>query len=97
MPAMTDKPSLILNNGVVYEDSQCGYADHNLWCWIKGSSLNEVFAAFSDPENTKVIRFLYGDTEETYTGFTEIVLIRKSEFTVDVRLVRKTGDQDGVV
>ncbi len=81
---------LILNDGTELEESQCGYAEHRLWCYIKGLTLAEAFAVFSDPEKTQTIRFQYGSVTDTYIGFTEIDLIRKSELTVDVRLTGGT-------
>ena len=91
---MTENPTLILKDGTRLEKSECGYADHTLWCYIRELTLAEVFAAFSDPEKTEEIRFLYGDTEEIYIGFTELNLIRKSEFSVDVRL---TGENTEII
>lgn len=84
----TDTPHLLLADGTILENSTCGYAEHNLWCYVKGLTFAEAFTVFSNPEKTKIIKFIYGDNEDTYDGFTEINLIKSSEFTVDVRLVR---------
>jgi hypothetical protein len=92
--AMTEIPTLVLNDGMRLENSECGYANHMLWCYVKDYTLAEVFSAFSNPEKTEEIQFLYGDTEEIYIGFTELNLIRKSEFTVDVRL---TGEDTKII
>jgi hypothetical protein len=85
-----ETPTLILKDGTVLEGSECGYADHNLWCYIKNLSLTETFAVFSDPSKTETIIFRYGNTEEKYVGFTNLDIVHKKEFTVDVRL---TGGQ----
>ena len=85
---MVEKPRVTLNDGTIFEDSQCGYAEHTLWLWLKGITFAQAFAAFSDPEKTKTILFQYGNQEETYTGFTEINLIQKSESTIDVRMIK---------
>ena len=79
---------LILKDNTVLEGSECGYANNHLWCWVKGISMAEAFAIFSDPNKTSEIRFQYGSTEDTYTGFTKLTLVQESEFTTDVRLVR---------
>ncbi len=83
-----------LNNGTIFEDSDCGYADRKLWCFIKGISFGEAYAAFSDPESTKEIRFLYGNVEEIYKGFTDLDIIRKSEFTIDIRLIGENTSRE---
>lgn len=81
-----EKPVVVLADGTRLEESQCGYADHHLWCYVKGLSFPEVFAVFSNPEKTSEIRFRYGTQEEIYTGFTQLDIIKRSEFTIDVRL-----------
>lgn len=85
-----EKPVVVLADGTRLEESQCGYANHHLWCYVKGLSFQEVFAVFSDPEKTIDIRFRYGTQEEVYIGFTEVDIIKRSEFTIDVRLIGGT-------
>ena len=75
---MTEGRELIMNDGTVYSDSECGYADHQLWCYVKNSNLTDVFAVFSDSSKTEKIIFRYGSTEEIYTGFTALNLIKVS-------------------
>lgn len=83
----TREPSLILADGTVLMNSECGYADHKLHCWVKDLNLAQVFELFSNPELTKEIRFVLGDhVFETYYDFTEIYLIRKMEDYIDIRL-----------
>lgn len=78
---------IILADGTELPDSECGYADHTLWCYIKNKSMGEVFGMFSDPEKTSYIHSIFGSQEREYVGFTELNLIQQSEFTVDVRLL----------
>lgn len=78
---------LVLNDGTVFEDGECGYAEHTLWCYVKNCTMAEAFAVFSDPNKTQEIKFIYGTKEVTYVGFTEMNLIKVSEFTIDIRLV----------
>ena len=81
---------LILSDGRVLDNCECGYYNKTLWCYLKGYSFNDAFQFFSDPENFKTIIFEYG-TESyrrqiTYNGLISLIAIEKREFTVDVRL-----------
>ena len=91
--ADAEERSLIMKDGTILTDSQCGYADHTLWCYVKGLTMSEAFAMFSDPEKTgKIIfRYSYG-VEEVYEGFTEMISINKREFTIDICLVKGTEE-----
>lgn len=84
--AYTETPVLILKDGTELEGSECGYAEHHLWCYIKGMSFGDAFAVFSDPTKTEEMVFKYGSREEKYVGFTDLDVIQKREFTIDVRL-----------
>lgn len=82
---------LILKDGTEYADSDCGYAGGFLWCWTSSTSFPQVFADFSDPSKTEEIRWIHGNKETVYYGFTEIDTIRRGEnepgvFTIDVRM-----------
>ena len=82
---------LILKDGTTYNDSDCGYADRRIWCWIKNATFAQVFADFSDPEKTAEIRRVSGYSTTVYSGFTDMDVIRKTEYepgkyTIDVRL-----------
>lgn len=84
---MANGRRLIMGDGTVFEEGECGYAEHQLWCWIKNITFAEAFAVFSNPFKTNTIRFIHSNIEEIYTGFTTINIIKQSEFTVDIRLV----------
>lgn len=94
---MTTRPYLKLKDGTELPGGECGYAEHILWCFVKGLTMPEVFAVFSDPAKTGEITFYYGTTEDKYVGFTELNVVRKSEYTIDVQLtggVRQERDED---
>ena len=91
---MVSNPRLTMHDGTVLERSECGYAEHKLWCWIKDKSMVEAFAVFSDPTKTSAILFEYGTQKILYKGFTEIEIIRKSEFTIDICL---TGENTEII
>ena len=95
MAEIVEVPSLVLADGTVLEGSRCGYAEHHLWCYVTGLTMMEAFAVFSNPEKTRTIKFLYGTVEEVYEGFTEMNVIKVSEFTVDIRLVRPNAETGG--
>lgn len=83
---MIAKPKLILADGTLLEESDCGYFDHELHCWIRKMDMTGAFLMFSDSERTKTIHYLYLGTEEVYDGFTQIVLVRQMEDYVEIRL-----------
>ena len=84
---MISTPHIVLADGMVLEDSECGYAEHTLWCMLKNMTFAEAFAVFSDTAKTSRIEYTLLNKKYTYIGFTELTLIQQSEFTVDVRLI----------
>lgn len=91
---MNSTRSIILADGTVLEDSECGYAERTLWCMLKGMTFAEVFAVFSDTAKTSRIEYILLNKKYTFIGFTELTLIQQSEFTVDVRL---TGESTEII
>ena len=81
---------LILADGKVLNDCECGYSNRNLWCFLKGIPFGEAFQYFSSPDKFKTITFViqFGDIIDKikYTGFEQVTAVQQSEFTVDVRL-----------
>lgn len=83
---------LILNPGadeIVLEGSEAGYADGVLWLYIQGQTLAQAFAILSDPANTAVIRFEYGEMEKVYEGFTSITALLDRDGEVAAALKRE--------
>ena len=88
--------SLQLADGTILEDSSCGFADKTIWCWIKGRTMADCFALFSDPEKTKTISMMYHASGYRYKGFTDMQVIRKGmdalgRETVDIKLAVPDG------
>ena len=83
---MVANPRTILGDGTILEETECGYSKMGLWCFVKNLDIIQTFALFSDLAKTRIVRFQYGDTEEIYTGYTDIDLIRRNTDTTDVRL-----------
>ena len=83
--------AIILGDGTVLENSHCGYADRDLWCFVKGKEMAECFQIFSDTEKTSVIQCHILSKKYQYTGFTELLLVKKSDSTVDIRLTWPEG------
>lgn len=86
---MNSTPNIVLADGTVLEDSECGYADYTLWCYVKGKTISEVFELFIDPKKTSHISYVHNGNHDDYEGFTKLNLIKQSEFTVDVRMVKE--------
>ena len=63
---------LILNDTVTIEDGLAGYADGFLWCYFTGYTLQEAATIFFKPANTEKIEFQYGESSDTYEGYTTV-------------------------
>lgn len=87
---MIDIRRLILADGTVLENCECGYSSRNLWCFLKDIPFGEAFQYFSSPEkfSTVIFEMTFGDITDriTYSGFQEITAVQQSENSVDVRL-----------
>lgn len=94
--AITINKQTILGDGTVLENTYCGYAERSLWCWVSGKTLSECAQLFSDPYRTSVITSYYFNNGYIYRGFTDLLLIQKSENTVDVRLTWPEGGEHSV-
>lgn len=80
---------LILNPGadeIILEGSEAGYADGVLWLYIQGQTLAQTFALLSDPANTAVIRYEYGEMEKVYEGFTRLTALMERDGEVAAAL-----------
>lgn len=81
---------LILKDGTILDDCECGYTARNLWCFLNGVSFAEAFQYFSKPENyeTVVFELTFGDITDqfTYTGIERMTAIQQNSKTLDVRL-----------
>ena len=94
-----EKDRLILADGITsLHNSRCGYAERDLWCWIKGDekdNLNLIFRLFTDPSMTREITYrgAYSRRGIRYKGFTEFLLIKKGEDSIDVRLTWPEGGE----
>ena len=83
---------LILNPGeneIVLEGSEAGYADGVLWLYIQGQTLAQTFALLSDPGNTAVIVFEYGEMEDVYEGFTRLTTLIERDGEVSASLTKE--------
>ena len=83
--------SLILNDGTVLEDCECGYYDKSLWCTLKGGiTFAEAFQYFSTPNKFKTVTFVlkFGEVIDKikYSGFEEVTAVLQHEDSVEVRL-----------
>lgn len=94
---------LKLKDGTIYTDGDCGYADGRLWCWLKQTNFAQAFADFSNPAKTGEIHLFHGTHETIYSGFTELDVIKRSEYepghySIDIRLAgESTGIEERVI
>lgn len=96
MPENNEVRRIILADGTVLDESECGYADKRLWCYLKKLTLNQAFQIFSDPEKTNKIIFEYGyvdsPVQEEYLDFVDLISINKRELTIDVCLEKEVAE-----
>lgn len=84
---------LILNNDIILEDCEAGYADGFLWCFLIGYTIQQAATMFLDAENTGHIEFQYGEMSDSYEGFTNCTrIMAEADGRVSVCLVR--GDEN---
>lgn len=82
---------LILADGTVLNDCECGYYDDSLWCYLKNVPLTDVFRYFSIPENYYTVIFEFGTTylyrRIKYSGFTKLKSINVNKDSIEVSVV----------
>ncbi len=69
---------LIMADDTVIENGRAGETEGRLWCIFPGTMM-DAFGIFFNPAKTSVIRFQYGDMEESWEGYTNCTNI----FTMD--------------
>lgn len=82
---------LTFANDVILGDSECGFYEDTLWCYISGRPLLEVVQLFSKPENFNKVIFEFGTSSLfrriTYTGFVKLKSIEIAANTINVCIV----------
>ena len=97
--AVAIEKSITLGDGTILENSYCGYDPNNnryLWCYVSDKSMMECMRLFSDPYKTAAITSYYFVKGYIYRGFTELLLVQKSNDTVDIRLTWPEGAEHSV-
>lgn len=87
-----DGRRLIMNPGptqIELPGSDAGYAEGVLWLYIRGQSLAQAFAVLSDPANTAVIRYEYGEMSDVYEGFTHLTALMERDGEVSAALKKE--------
>ena len=83
---------LILNPGpnqIELPGSEAGYAEGVLWMYLRGLTLAQAFVVLSDPANTAVIRYEYGEMEDVFEGFTRLTALMEREGEVSAALTKE--------
>ena len=82
---------LVLKDGTVLNNCSCGYANKELWCFLKDRTLFDAIQLFSGPEKFQTIVYEFGIpinyTRITYMSITGVVTFDQQETQTDVRLV----------
>lgn len=90
-----DGRRLILNPGpnqIELPGSEAGYAEGVLWLYLRGLTLAQAFAVLSDPANTAVIRYEYGEMEDIFEGFKHLTTLMEREGEVSAALKKESAD-----
>lgn len=61
---------LVLNDGTTIENGTAGYSKGFLWLYFSGYTMPQIAMLFCDPTKTARIVFQFGESENTYEGFT---------------------------
>ena len=78
-----------MNDGTVWEGSECGYAQGFLWLFLHGIGIREAGPVVLDPEATEKIVFEYGEMQDEYNGYTCVKVIRDDDDGCSVCLTRE--------
>lgn len=80
---------LILNDGTVWEGSECGWAQGFLWLFLHGIGIEEAEPVIRNPEATEKIVFEYGEMRDEYDGYTRVKVIQEEDYGCSVCLTRE--------
>ena len=92
MPEAKTGRRLMLNDGTTIENGDAGYSSGYLWMWVPEMTMPEAASIFFDPEKTALIRFQYGDMEDTYEGYTMCTHLSTTDGTLSVCMKKGAGN-----
>ena len=82
---------LTLNDGTVLENSSA-ILNGDLFLYMNGHGLQEVFNLLINPDNTTVIIFTQVNGEEiTFTGFSRLISVRDEDNGLITAVLRKNA------
>lgn len=76
-------------------ESECGYSDGILWCFLKDVDIMSAFRIFANKEKTRTIKFVFGESEITYENFTELTSVSLT-YDGDVNVSLRKGEAENV-
>ena len=79
---------LILADGTTIDGGEAGYAGGMLWCYLPGWTMDKAAKVFCDARRTTLIRFQYGEMEDTFSGFTTCTNISISDGQASVCMTK---------
>lgn len=87
---ITEIVRLILADGTILENCECGYSNRSVWCYLKGVTFSEAFQYFSKPErfNTITLELEFGNVIHriTYSNIEHITGIQQDHNGINVSL-----------
>ena len=85
---------VVLNPGeneIAMEQTELGYAGGVLWLYVRGLTMAQAFALLSDPANTGVIEFWYGEMMDRYEGYTRLTTLMERDGQVSASLMKEAS------
>lgn len=87
--------TIYLADGTELHDSNAGYSKPDLWCSIRGKTMMECMQMFSDRKKISEITVYNYSTGYRYIGFTNLLVVQKSQIDDDMVDVRLTWPEGG--
>ena len=86
---------IVLADGQRLENAVAGYSDGFLWVHVPAITEQECVPIFTNKAKTETIVFQYGEMQDTYNGFTQMVRILPGEEVSVCMTTPKTTTKDG--
>ena len=80
---------LALNDGTVVDEGSAGVLGNELWIYLPGYTMQQAAEKAFNANATRRIIWQYGDTEETYIGYTDCDTIKRDDDRIMVCLLKE--------
>ena len=81
---------IVFSDGTEIADGECGFSNGVLWCYNVGTNFLQVATQFSDPAKTASITFVYGEMQDVYEGYTDVIAVM-TQFDGTLKVALRKG------